>query len=91
MAVAEDKANSDGSSLVLDEGNFYDLVIDLETNKVMGDKPWFIKFYSPWCHHCKQMKPTWEELHTKNKDSLNVASVDCTTFNGIKLCNSFTI
>ena len=38
--------------IVLDEDNFYEKVIDLEDNMVIGDKPWFIEFFAPWCPHC---------------------------------------
>ena len=58
---------------------------------MIGDKPWFIEFYSPGCPHCQDLQPAWTELHLKHKEELNVAKVDCTTFADIKLCNLFTI
>mmetsp|Transcript_13906 Transcript_13906/g.21046 ORF Transcript_13906/g.21046 Transcript_13906/m.21046 type:complete len:319 (+) Transcript_13906:62-1018(+) len=49
---------------------------------------WFIKYYAPWCGHCKALQPVWDELaeriHKMNenmineKDQLFIASVDCT-------------
>merc|ERR1712216_1025470 len=40
----------------------------------------FIKFLAPWGGHCKSMKPAWDQLMEKFKDSKTalVADVDCT-------------
>ncbi|GIL74245.1 hypothetical protein Vretimale_1993 [Volvox reticuliferus] len=46
-----------------------------------GDgKVYFIKYYAPWCGHCKRLAGTWKELGEAFKDVKNVAiaHVDCT-------------
>ena len=39
----------------------------------------FVKFFAPWCGHCKKMKPAWDTLmkEYENHDSILVADVDC--------------
>ncbi|CAK9036498.1 unnamed protein product [Durusdinium trenchii] len=40
----------------------------------------FVKFFAPWCGHCKRLKPAWEKLMQEyaEHDSILVAEVDCT-------------
>ena len=39
----------------------------------------FVKFFAPWCGHCKRMKPDWDKLMSQYADSPSVlvADVDC--------------
>lgn len=48
--------------------------------ELAGERAVYIKFFAPWCGHCKAMAPAWEALTADYKDSetLFVAECDCT-------------
>ena len=67
---------------VLTAENFEHLTQSV-TGATTGD--WFVKFYAPWCGHCKNMAPAWEELSKsmlekrRNGEVVpNIAKVDLT-------------
>ena len=55
---------------------------------VESKKHVFVKFYAPWCSHCKRLKPDWDKLGEEYADSerIVIAAVDCTA-EGKELCN----
>mmetsp|Transcript_79506 Transcript_79506/g.257499 ORF Transcript_79506/g.257499 Transcript_79506/m.257499 type:complete len:230 (-) Transcript_79506:72-761(-) len=46
----------------------------------VAGKSVFVKFFAPWCGHCKRIKPDWDKLITafKGHSTTLIADVDCT-------------
>ncbi|KAJ8556678.1 hypothetical protein ON010_g9287 [Phytophthora cinnamomi] len=46
---------------------------------------WLVDFYSPWCPHCRQFAPQWEEVANVYADvaTVQLGAVDCTEQNEI--------
>lgn len=62
--------------------------------KVFGEgKNAFVKFFAPWCGHCKALAPAWNKLGDAFADSTSVivGDVDCTSDEGKKVCNDFGV
>ena len=71
---------------LIDVNYFDEFVVNRTTGTVIGEKPWFLKFYAPWCGHCKLLAPLWKDLYNEYGDHVNVAKVDCTKSKNSDLC-----
>ncbi|KAJ9456347.1 Protein disulfide-isomerase [Diplonema papillatum] len=67
-----EKATVDGLTTLVGD-NFKEIVMD-KTKDVL------IKFYAPWCGHCKKMIPAYDELAKtfEDNDSIIIAKIDAT-------------
>jgi protein disulfide-isomerase A6 len=68
-----------GGAVVLTKDNF---------KEKMQGKNAFIKFFAPWCGHCKSMKPAWDELGDvyASSSSVLIGDVDCTDSESEAVC-----
>merc|ERR1712072_741293 len=66
-----------------------DLTADNFDSLVGGGKGSFIKFYAPWCGHCKALAPAWKQLGEAfaDNDNIVIGDVDCTKEEG--LCQKY--
>merc|ERR1712137_571359 len=51
----------------------------IDSTEQFNSGTWLIKFFAPWCGHCKTLAPVWTSLSKKIGDDIHVAKVDCTT------------
>ena len=60
------------------------------TTDTWGDattgKTTFVKFYAPWCGHCKKLAPEWAKLE---HNEVVIAEVDCTK--NKELCAAYSV
>ena len=65
-------------SVLLASANAIELTEDTWDDETAG-KSVFVKFFAPWCGHCKRMKPAWDSLMQdfEESDTVLVADVDC--------------
>ena len=50
---------------------------------------WFLKFYAPWCGHCKQLAPVLDAVAPALEGKMALGKIDCTQ--EAKLCKRFDV
>eukprot|EP01036_Dinobryon_divergens_P035866 gene35866-46556_t len=66
--------SSEKSEVVILNSSNFEHLTQISTGSTTGD--WFVKFYAPWCGHCKTLAPAWEEIAQSLLGEVNVAKVD---------------
>lgn len=51
--------------------------------------PAFVKFFAPWCGHCKKLAPVWRQLARHMQNKLTIAEVNCDDNSSV--CKSYRI
>jgi len=62
-------------------------------DEAVASKNVFVKFYAPWCGHCKSLAPDWDALADQyaGSPSVLVGSVDCTADENSDLCSAHDV
>nr|CAB3267397.1 thioredoxin domain-containing protein 5 [Phallusia mammillata] len=93
FAISSDESTPDAvqqEALTHNDG-LYDITAEsFDEHVSKGDH--FIKFFAPWCGHCKRMEPTWVDLakahipSTDMTEDVKIGRIDCTAHGSI--CSS---
>jgi protein disulfide-isomerase A6 len=72
-------------------GGPVELTLDNFESEMTG-KNALVKFFAPWCGHCKAIKPAWDQLGDEyaGSSSVLIGDVDCTV-EGEALCQKFGV
>ena len=75
VVFEQKQADSDDASVEVTDGLY--TLTDKTFNDVIAKGHTFVKFFAPWCGHCKKLAPTWDALakeYQHNKD-INIVKV----------------
>lgn len=61
----------------------------IEVNILDNNQAWFVNFYSPMCHHCHELAPTWRKLARELEGVVRIGAVNCE--DDLALCHQLRI
>lgn len=80
IVLQQSPVQNNGQVMELNDKNYLNV---LEQSELL-----FVKYFAPWCGHCRNMAPTWIELASKFSVKILIAEVDCTVYDNICTKNS---
>jgi len=78
--AAKKSINPSGEVLILEPNSF---------DRALSQGPTFVKFYAPWCGHCKKLAPIWKQLASVLQNQVQVAQIDCDAHGAF--CQSYDV
>ncbi|KAF8787031.1 thioredoxin domain-containing protein 5 homolog [Argiope bruennichi] len=83
MKIAHKDAIDEEEGRIPDPKNEPNLVVELSEDNfenAVKQEISFVKFFVPWCGHCKRLEPIWNDLAIKfsSNPKVKIAKVDCT-------------
>ena len=75
----------------LDLAKFDDFVLHSQNLTVKNDSEWLIKFYAPWCGHCRNFAPDYKQFFNTHKGKINIAKLDCTQQKHKGICQQLRV
>lgn len=79
LGVASRPRGGDGTSVSLDGVGLAKAIL---ASKSSGGLASMVKFYAPWCHHCKEFQPKWDQVAASlraGQSPVQFYEVDCTS------------
>lgn len=83
VSFARAEGESSADVITGNAGNFESIIAD--NNLAL------VKFYAPWCGHCKRMAPEFNIAATELKGTAALVDVDCTTDENRELCGKYDV
>jgi protein disulfide-isomerase-like protein len=89
--LPENATASEPAKIDLETGKAHKRPVDLtvETFQAALEDPanpvWLLKFYAPWCGHCKRLVPVLNAVAKLTEGKMAIGKIDCTTEK--KLCD----
>ncbi|KAF8516674.1 thioredoxin-like protein [Gautieria morchelliformis] len=77
LKFVEKHARKNGASPTVNPNGVVQPLDKNTFQKTIDEGPVFVKFYAPWCGHCKKLAPTWIQFAGRMKGLVTVAEVNC--------------
>ncbi|CAI2295959.1 unnamed protein product [Caenorhabditis sp. 36 PRJEB53466] len=56
---------------------------DFPTTVLDSTEPWIVDFFAPWCGHCIQFAPIYDQIAKELGEKVNFAKIDCDQWPGV--------